>query len=246
MSWGWWPDYNDAWNVLYPTMSCESWGSKGANSGFYCNEEVDDAARRGEGRLDARDLRRRSSTRSRRSSPRGCRPVICRRSRSGRQSCRRTSRGSSSTRSTSAPTTSGHCPGRRSGVLGRTGSGRPNSGRPHSRLVVSAFTLPVRPVLRLRSPAPRPRSLVRPGSRCRVRRSRRVPPPRRRRVLGGWRVRGRVVGGWLRRGRFSQRRPATAAVARGSARRRPRLRPGRPTSRCRSSSGRFRPVRRAA
>ena len=39
--WGWWPDYNDAWNVLYPTTSCDSWGSKGSNGGFYCNEEVD-------------------------------------------------------------------------------------------------------------------------------------------------------------------------------------------------------------
>jgi peptide/nickel transport system substrate-binding protein len=37
----WWPDYNDAWNALYPTISCDSWGSKGANAGFYCNEEVD-------------------------------------------------------------------------------------------------------------------------------------------------------------------------------------------------------------
>jgi peptide/nickel transport system substrate-binding protein len=41
MLWSWWPDYNDAWNVLYPTTSCDSWGSKGANGGFYCNEDVD-------------------------------------------------------------------------------------------------------------------------------------------------------------------------------------------------------------
>lgn len=41
MAWGWWPDYNDAWNVLYPTTSCEAWGSLGSNGGFYCNEEVD-------------------------------------------------------------------------------------------------------------------------------------------------------------------------------------------------------------
>ncbi|HLL51690.1 MAG TPA: ABC transporter substrate-binding protein, partial [Thermomicrobiales bacterium] len=41
MVWSWWPDYNDAWNVLYPTTSCDAWGSKGANGGFYCNEEVD-------------------------------------------------------------------------------------------------------------------------------------------------------------------------------------------------------------
>jgi len=42
LSWGWWPDYNDAWNVLYPTTSCEAWGSLGSNGGFYCNEEVDE------------------------------------------------------------------------------------------------------------------------------------------------------------------------------------------------------------
>jgi len=41
LSWGWWPDYNDAWNVLYPTTSCEAWGSLGSNGGFFCNEEVD-------------------------------------------------------------------------------------------------------------------------------------------------------------------------------------------------------------
>jgi peptide/nickel transport system substrate-binding protein len=42
MSWSWWPDYNDAWNQLYPIVSCESWGSKGGNGGFYCNERVDE------------------------------------------------------------------------------------------------------------------------------------------------------------------------------------------------------------
>jgi peptide/nickel transport system substrate-binding protein len=41
MSQSWWPDYNDPWNALYPTTSCDSWGSKGANSGFYCNEEYE-------------------------------------------------------------------------------------------------------------------------------------------------------------------------------------------------------------
>jgi peptide/nickel transport system substrate-binding protein len=42
MWWGWWPDYNDAWNHLYPQVSCEAWGSKGSNAGFYCNERVDE------------------------------------------------------------------------------------------------------------------------------------------------------------------------------------------------------------
>ena len=41
MTQSWWPDYNDPWNALYPTTSCNQWGSKGANSGFYCNEEYE-------------------------------------------------------------------------------------------------------------------------------------------------------------------------------------------------------------
>jgi peptide/nickel transport system substrate-binding protein len=41
LAWGWWPDYNDSWNVLYPTTACTSWGSAGSNGGFYCNEDVD-------------------------------------------------------------------------------------------------------------------------------------------------------------------------------------------------------------
>ena len=42
MPWFWWPDYNDAWNHLYPQVSCDAWGSKGTNSGFYCNARVDE------------------------------------------------------------------------------------------------------------------------------------------------------------------------------------------------------------
>jgi ABC-type transport system substrate-binding protein len=42
MGWSWWPDYNDAWSVLYPTMACDQWGSRGANGGFYCNEGFDE------------------------------------------------------------------------------------------------------------------------------------------------------------------------------------------------------------
>ena len=40
--WGWWPDYNDAWNHLYPQISSEAWGSNGANAGFYKNDRVDE------------------------------------------------------------------------------------------------------------------------------------------------------------------------------------------------------------
>lgn len=42
MSGFWWPDYNDAYNHLYPQVACASWGSKGSNAGFYCNEQVDE------------------------------------------------------------------------------------------------------------------------------------------------------------------------------------------------------------
>ena len=42
MPWSWWPDYNDAWNQLYPIVSCDSWGSKGGNGGYYCNKKVDE------------------------------------------------------------------------------------------------------------------------------------------------------------------------------------------------------------
>jgi peptide/nickel transport system substrate-binding protein len=38
---GWWPDYNDSWNQMYPNFHSESVGSKGSNSSFYQNPEVD-------------------------------------------------------------------------------------------------------------------------------------------------------------------------------------------------------------
>jgi peptide/nickel transport system substrate-binding protein len=53
MWWGWWPDYNDAWNHLYPQVSCNSWGSKGSNGGFYCNQQVEDLLKQAH---DAPDL----------------------------------------------------------------------------------------------------------------------------------------------------------------------------------------------
>jgi peptide/nickel transport system substrate-binding protein len=37
----WWPDYNDAWNHLYPQVDSASWGSKGANTGLYKDDQVD-------------------------------------------------------------------------------------------------------------------------------------------------------------------------------------------------------------
>ena len=41
MPWFWWPDYNDAWNHLYPQISCAAQGTKGTNGGYYCNERVE-------------------------------------------------------------------------------------------------------------------------------------------------------------------------------------------------------------
>jgi peptide/nickel transport system substrate-binding protein len=40
--WGWWPDYNDAYNHLYPQIACDQWGAAGTNGGDYCNKRVDE------------------------------------------------------------------------------------------------------------------------------------------------------------------------------------------------------------
>ncbi|CAN5706618.1 ABC transporter substrate-binding protein [soil metagenome] len=42
MSSGWWPDYNDSYNQLFPNFHPESAGSNGSNSMFYGNAEVGD------------------------------------------------------------------------------------------------------------------------------------------------------------------------------------------------------------
>ncbi len=52
MPWFWWPDYNDAWNHLYPQVSCKSQGSAGSNIGFYCNEQVDELLDAAENAVD--------------------------------------------------------------------------------------------------------------------------------------------------------------------------------------------------
>ncbi len=41
MPWFWWPDYNDAWNHLYPQIVSTAAGSAGSNMGFFNNPEVD-------------------------------------------------------------------------------------------------------------------------------------------------------------------------------------------------------------
>jgi ABC-type transport system substrate-binding protein len=40
MPWFWWPDYNDAYNRLYPQIGCDRWGAVGTNGDYYCNERV--------------------------------------------------------------------------------------------------------------------------------------------------------------------------------------------------------------
>ncbi|MCS7051572.1 MAG: ABC transporter substrate-binding protein, partial [Thermomicrobium sp.] len=41
ISGGWWPDYNDSWNQIYPNYHSDSVGSKGSNAMYYRNPEVD-------------------------------------------------------------------------------------------------------------------------------------------------------------------------------------------------------------
>ncbi len=39
--WGWWPDYNDAWNEVYPNFHTDSITPNGSNAMYYSNAEVD-------------------------------------------------------------------------------------------------------------------------------------------------------------------------------------------------------------
>jgi peptide/nickel transport system substrate-binding protein len=39
--WGWWPDYNDGYNEIYPNFYSKSAGSAGSNVGFYNNPRLD-------------------------------------------------------------------------------------------------------------------------------------------------------------------------------------------------------------
>lgn len=40
--WGWWPDYNDAWNEMYPNFHTDSIVPNGSNAGFYSNAKFDE------------------------------------------------------------------------------------------------------------------------------------------------------------------------------------------------------------
>ena len=39
--WGWWPDYNDTYNQMYPNFATKSWSPNGSNGGFYSNTDLD-------------------------------------------------------------------------------------------------------------------------------------------------------------------------------------------------------------
>ena len=40
--WGWWPDYNDAWNQLLPNFAASSSAGGGSNAGYYLNERFEE------------------------------------------------------------------------------------------------------------------------------------------------------------------------------------------------------------
>jgi peptide/nickel transport system substrate-binding protein len=42
MSWGWWPDYNDPWNQLWPNFTEANVGDGGGNAGFYVNARFEE------------------------------------------------------------------------------------------------------------------------------------------------------------------------------------------------------------
>ncbi|MCD6059089.1 MAG: extracellular solute-binding protein family 5, partial [Thermomicrobiales bacterium] len=40
--WGWWPDYNDPWNQLWPNFTEANAGGGGSNAGFWVNERFEE------------------------------------------------------------------------------------------------------------------------------------------------------------------------------------------------------------
>jgi peptide/nickel transport system substrate-binding protein len=40
--WGWWPDFNDPWNQLYPNFVKASTGGGGSNGGYYVNDRFEE------------------------------------------------------------------------------------------------------------------------------------------------------------------------------------------------------------
>ncbi|HEY7031889.1 MAG TPA: ABC transporter substrate-binding protein [Thermomicrobiales bacterium] len=56
----WQPDYNDAWNHLWPQLSCQAWTV--GNIGHYCNAQVEDLLARARDAADDQTYRRALST----------------------------------------------------------------------------------------------------------------------------------------------------------------------------------------
>jgi ABC-type transport system substrate-binding protein len=46
----WQPDYNDAWNALWPQVSCRAW--QAGNGGHYCNQRVETLLDQGRDAVD--------------------------------------------------------------------------------------------------------------------------------------------------------------------------------------------------
>jgi peptide/nickel transport system substrate-binding protein len=40
--WGWWPDYNDPWNQLYPNFTKDATAGGGSNSGYWINDRFEE------------------------------------------------------------------------------------------------------------------------------------------------------------------------------------------------------------
>ena len=51
--WGWWPDYNDAWNEIYPNFHTKSIVPNGSNALYYSNAQVDQLLDKSAGSLGA-------------------------------------------------------------------------------------------------------------------------------------------------------------------------------------------------
>jgi ABC-type transport system substrate-binding protein len=42
INWGWWPDYNDPWNQLYPNFTADAVDGGGSNAGDWINERFEE------------------------------------------------------------------------------------------------------------------------------------------------------------------------------------------------------------
>jgi peptide/nickel transport system substrate-binding protein len=54
--WGWWPDYNDPWNQLYPNFTKDNIGNGGSNAGAYVNDRFEEIMAQAEHFKDEKQL----------------------------------------------------------------------------------------------------------------------------------------------------------------------------------------------